>query len=126
MKTLIFACLISITTDLNADIFESISKAIKTGSAKDISQYFNYSVDLTILSNEEVYSKVHAEQLLQDFFSKNPCKSFSIIHNGVSKEGAKFAIGKFIAANGASYRIYVLIKQNGSAEFIQEFRIEKE
>ena len=126
MKTLIVALLVGFSTIANADIFENLSNGIKSGNAKEISKYFSNSIDLTILSNEEVYSRAHAEQLIQDFFNKNPVKSFNIIHNGLSKEGAKFAIGKMVSANGSNFRIYVLIRQTGSTEYIQEFRIERE
>src|ERR1051325_2245072 len=78
------------------DIFDTISSAIRSGDAKQLSHYFNNSVDLTILNQEEVYSKAQAEQIIKDFFSKNTPKSFSIIHNGLSKEGSKYAIGNML------------------------------
>lgn len=108
------------------DIFDNISMAIRTGDAKQLSRYFNTNVDLTILNQEEVYSKAQAEQIVKDFFSKNTPKSFSIIHNGLSKEGSKYAIGNLITTQGANYRTYMYIKQSGGTEFIQELRFEKE
>ena len=75
-----------------ADILTDIGNAIRSGDARSVARYFNTTVDLTILQQEEVYSKAQAEQVLRDFFSKNTPRSFNLIHKGVSKEGAKYAI----------------------------------
>lgn len=109
-----------------SDIFENISQLIRSSDSRQISNYFGNNVDLTIINAEEVYSKAQAEQILKDFFTKNPPKSFSIIHRGVSKEGSKYAIGNYITINGNSYRTYVYVKTVGGAEQIQEMRFEKE
>ena len=109
-----------------SDIFENISLLISSSNSRQISSYFGNNVDLTIVNAEEVYSKAQAEQILKDFFTKNPPKSFSIIHRGVSKEGSKYAIGNYITTNGGSFRTYVYVKTVGGAEQIQEMRFEKE
>lgn len=126
MKNLFATILIFISGFTHADVFENISKAIKTSNASEIARHFGTTVDLSIINNEELYSKSQAEQLLRIFFQKNPVRSFAFSHNGVSKEGAKYAIGKIISTQGTIFRVYILIKQKGSEEFIQEFRIETE
>jgi len=109
-----------------ADIYTDISNAIRSGDAKAVARYFNNTVDLTILDQEEVYSKAQAEQILRDFFSKNAPRSFTLIHKGVSKEGAKYAIGTLITAQGIEYRTYFFVKQTTTGEQIQELRFEKQ
>ncbi len=129
MKKIITLILISLSSILvagNLDIYNDISNAIRSGDAKAVAIYFNNSVDLTINNEEEVYSKAHAEQVLRDFFQKNTPKSFSLIHKGVSKEGAKYAIGNMVTAEGSQYRTYFFVKQVGSKELIQEIRFEKQ
>ena len=108
------------------DIYEIISSAIRSGKAGEISQYFNANVELTIGNQEEVYSKAQAEQVLKEFFSKNTPRSFTLIHQGLSKEGAKYAIGNLTTQQGNNYRTYFFIKQVGASEYIQELRFEKE
>ena len=103
-----------------ADIFDNISSEIRSGDAKQISKYFGNNVDLTILNTEEVYSKAQAEQVLKDFFTKNTPKSFTIIHQGLSKESSKYAIGNYVAGNGTVYRTYIYIKTVAGADQIQE------
>lgn len=109
-----------------ADIFGDISNAIRSGDAKAVSRYFSSTVDLTIMNQEEVYSKAQAEQVLRDFFSKNTPRSFNLIHKGVSKEGAKYAIGTLITSQGTEYRTYFFVKQTTNGELIQELRFEKQ
>ena len=109
-----------------ADIYSDISNAIRSGDARAVARYFNSTVDLTILNQEEVYSKAQAEQVLRDFFSKNTPRSFTLIHKGVSKEGAKYAIGTLVTTSGVEYRTYFFVKQSTSGELIQELRFEKQ
>lgn len=108
------------------DIYSDIGNAIRSGDARAVARYFNATVDLTILQQEEVFSKAQAEQVLRDFFAKNTPRSFNLIHKGVSKEGAKYAIGTLVTAQGAQYRTYFYIRQSGTGEFIQELRFEKQ
>jgi len=109
-----------------ADIFDRISAAIKSGDAKQVSKYFSANIDLTILSQEEVYSKAQAELVLKDFLAKNSPKSFTLVHRGLSKEGSKYAIGSLVTTQGTTFRVYLYVKQSAGAEYIQELRFEKE
>lgn len=73
-----------------------------------------------------MYSKAQAEMVLKDFFSKNSPKSFTIIHRGVSKEGARYAIGTLTTTQGQNIRTYFFFKESGGMAYIQELRFEKE
>jgi hypothetical protein len=117
---------ISVISSQAFDVYSDITNAIRSGEARSVSVYFNNTVDMTINNNEDVYSKIHAEQVLKEFFKKNTPKSFTLIHKGVSKEGSKYAIGNMAASNGTKYRVYLFIKQVGSKELIQEIRFEKQ
>lgn len=110
----------------NLDVLDDIANSLRSGDAKSVSKYFGNTVDLTIITQEEVYSKVQAEQVLRDFFSKNAPRSFTIIHKGESKEGARYAIGSLVTSQGVSYRTYFYIKQQGGSAVIQELRFMKE
>ena len=55
----------------NFDIIDNIGNAIKSGSSKEVAKFFDSSVEITIQDKESVYSKVQAEMVLKDFFSKN-------------------------------------------------------
>ena len=127
MKRKILTLLLVFTVAMAyADIFGDISNAIRSGDARSVARFFNSTVDLTIQNQEEVYSKPQAEQVLRDFFSKNSPRSFTLIHKGVSKEGAKYAIGTLVTSQGVEYRTYFFVKQTTSGELIQELRFEKQ
>jgi hypothetical protein len=117
---------LGLTTAFAFDVYDDISNAIKSGNSAVISDYFGNTVDLTILSKEDVYSKTQAQLILKDFFSKNTPKTFSILHKGTSKDGATYAIGSMLTIQGGSFRTYFYIKQVASKNIIQEFRIEKQ
>lgn len=108
------------------DVLDEIANSLRSGDAKSVSRFFGNTIDLTISNQEEVYSKIQAEQILKDFFNKNRPRSFTIIHKGESKEGAKYAIGTYISANGISYRTYYYVKASGTSGVIQELRFMKE
>jgi hypothetical protein len=122
----LFLAFSALNTNAHADIFDDLANIIKSGDARQISRYFGNNVDLTILSVEEVYSKAQAEQVLKDFFAKNPAKSFTIIHKGLSKEGSKYAIGSYVSAQGITYRTYLFVKNVAGNEVVQELRFEKD
>lgn len=128
-RLFILLCLPVATMLLSAsmpDIFSDIANAIRSGEAKAISRFFGTSINLTIVNQEDLYSKAQAEQVLRDFFAKNTPRSFNIIHKGVSKEGAKFAIGTLTTAQGGNFRVYFYIRMTTSGESLQEIRFEKE
>ena len=115
-----------ISVAVKADIYDEVSAAIRSGNSKDIARFFNANVDLAILTQEDVYSKVQAELILKDFFVKNSPKTFTIIHRGTSKEGAMYSIGTLTTAQGLSFRVYFFIKQTNEKYYLQELRFEKE
>ena len=122
---LIFAPLSLFSVATILDPYEDIANAIRSGDAKSVSRYFSNSVDLTLIGQEDVYSKAQAEQILKDFFNKNTPRSFSIIHRGESKDGSKYAIGNLTTSNG-NYRVYYYFKVSAGNVNIQELRFMKE
>src|SRR5690606_42106188 len=88
--------------------------ALKTGSSRELVKEFSDNVELSFDGEKSNYSKSQAEFVLKDFFKKYPPVDFQYIHQGSSKEGLKYAIGKY-SYNGGSFRVYILIKQfNGN------------
>ncbi|MFY8020714.1 MAG: DUF4783 domain-containing protein [Bacteroidia bacterium] len=108
-----------------ADSFDDIMNAMRAGNAKELASSFNNSVELTLLENEGIYSKQQAEQMLKNFFAKNPPKSVSIQHKGASGQGAQYAIATYEAATG-KFRAYMFLKDTGNGLLVHEFRIERQ
>ncbi|MBL0104480.1 MAG: DUF4783 domain-containing protein [Bacteroidetes bacterium] len=119
--------LIAFTAQVFAmDVFDDIAFSIRSGDARQLATFFGPTIDLTILSQEDVYSKVQAEQVIKDFFSKNPPKSFDIIHKGASPEGTQYAIGTLVTTTGKKFRTSFYVKNTGGKNILQELRIETE
>ncbi len=108
------------------EIFDEIAAGIKSGDVKMLSRNFNSSIDLTIGTAENTYSKAQAEQVLRDFFAANKPTGFTIVHQGLSKEGAKYAIGTMTTSQGGNYRVYLYVKQVGNTYQINELRFMQE
>lgn len=108
------------------DISDDVAAAVKTGNAANVAKYFSSSVDMKILDKEDVYSKAQAELILKDFFTKNPIKSFAVVHKGTSKTGDQFAIGTYETSSGKKFRAYFLFKKEGTGLTIQQLRFESQ
>lgn len=115
---------IKATPNESKDIPAAIINAFKTGNSDQLAQYFNSSVELLILTTENVYTKEQAEKIVKDFFVNNIPSGFTIIHEG-GKQGSNFAIGKLTTNNG-TFRVYVLLKTSNSKQYIHQLRIENE
>jgi hypothetical protein len=108
------------------DIYDEISNAICSGDSKQIALYFGNNIDLTLMNQEDVYSKAQAEQIVKDFLGKNAPKSFSILHKGSSKEGTLYAIGSLVTVNGKTFRTSFFVKMSSGKYLIRELRFETE
>jgi hypothetical protein len=130
MKYFIFTISLLVALSTSAlpyrDIGSEIASAIRIGSAKELSKFFNTNVDLTLLGKEDVYSRAQAEQLLHDFFVRNPPRNFQLMHESASQSSSQYGIGKYESRTGAKFRIYFLVRRIGNQSFIQQFSIEKE
>ena len=108
------------------DIGSEIAASIRAGNARELSLWFSNNVDLTVLGKEEMYSKAQAEQVLRDFFSKHPPKSFVLKHKSNNPTAAQYGIGSYVSTGNSRFRIYFLIKKIGNQSFIQQLSIEPE
>lgn len=125
MKQVLF--IILMTSTLASASLSSITKAISNGDADNLGQFFDQSVEIAVLDEEDVYSKAQAIKVVKDFFSQNPPKSFSQVHKGVSAgKDAQYCIGNLITNSQATYRVYIYMKSEGSQQLIQELRFDKE
>lgn len=105
---------------------DSIASAIKSGDSKGLAAYFDNTVEVKIANKEGAYSKSQAEAIVKDFFTKNPPKNFSFIHDGPSGgNNAHYAIGSLTTDKG-KFRTYVYLKKKSDKFYIQELSFENE
>lgn len=121
---LLLLVLTLVANQVQAQIPDEVITSLKTGNAAKLSNHFSDNIELVVLDNEDVYSKAHAKQVINDFFTKYPPKDFTIIHKG-GKEGSNYAIGNLQVAN-EKFRVYFLIKSKNGALLIHQLRIERQ
>jgi hypothetical protein len=107
---LLFAGLIVFPAAAQGEVLTNVRSAIRVGSSKELSRYFNSTVELGFEGNKSNYSQTQAEFVLKDFFNKTPATGFDYIHQGASREGLRYAIGKYTHPGG-TYRVVIYVKQ---------------
>ena len=120
----ILSFVFAFTADV-AGITDDIALTIRTGNSKDLAKYFNTNLDLTIPGYTGSCSKSQAEIIIKDFFKKYPPKTFTIIHQGASTDGAQYSIGS-MNSGSMNFRVYFLLKKFSEKFFIQQLRFEQE
>jgi len=118
------------------EVIGSAKVALKSGSSKDLSKFFHNTVELKITDDEadganNNYSKTQAEYVLKGFFKDNPPQDFVYVHQGTSKEGLKYAIGKYTYKDNAgkaagTFRVFMKLKQYDGSYLIDEIDFSKE
>ncbi len=125
MKNVLIVLVLLFATSVKADVQEDVINAFRTGNSKTLATFFTSSIELNLPGTEGMFSKAQAEGILRDFFSKNQCKSLSMVHQGTSKDGAKYSILNLITNTG-NYRVYFFLKKDGESFLVKELRIESE
>jgi hypothetical protein len=107
-------------------LFEPIIKVLRDNNAEDFSKYFAEVVEFDIFDENKIYSKVQAEQVAKDFFTRKAVKQIVLKHCS-GKEYLKYAVVMITDTEELQYRvtIFVRIENNGNAA-IQEIRMEKQ
>lgn len=107
---IIIFSIFSILNSKSQSTIDDIGTALKSGSAKELINYFNKITELKINDKGASYTKIQAESILKDFFTKYPTKDFEYIHKGSSPEGLKYNIGKYTYSTG-KFKIVMLLKK---------------
>ena len=126
MKNLFFILMIAPSLAMVNSNLNEISTAIRKGDAEALSQFFDESVEIAILDDEDIYDKSEAKEVVKSFFAKHKPKAFSQVHQGASKgKDAQYCIGNLKSENG-SFRVYLFLKISKGKHIIQELRFDKE
>lgn len=127
MKSLL---LVLMCIPLHSGIFnmDTISRAISAGDVTTLEKYFDETVEIAIMGDEDIFERVKATDLLRTFFAKNQPKTFSQVHQGTSKgNDSIYCIGN-LATNSGLFRVYIYLhtKDDNGKYLIQELRFDKE
>ncbi|MCB0556016.1 MAG: DUF4783 domain-containing protein [Phaeodactylibacter sp.] len=126
MKNFMFLILFLPLLTVQEANLANITKAISDGDADALGQYFDQSVEVAVLEQEDVYNKAQAINVVRKFFAQNKPSSFSQVHKGASPNNdSQYCIGNLVAG-GKTFRVYIYMKVNGGQFLIQELRFDKE
>jgi hypothetical protein len=102
-----------------------VRSALRNGSSRELSQYFAPSIEVGFDGEKQSLNATQAEIVVKDFFAKNTPSSFEFIHQGESKEGIQYAIGRYTGRSG-TYRVFVKLKPSRGAPVIDTLDFTKE
>lgn len=130
MIRLLFPVLVFLMPFLPSNLFQGdfvdeMSSLFKAGNSKEIAKSFSPSVELSIINDEDVYSKLQAEQILRDFFTKHPPVSSGVVHLINTNPNIRFGILALNTKNG-KFRVSITAKKTGNAFLITSLRVEAE
>ncbi len=106
----IFSIALSTGAYAQSEVINNVRAALKAGSSKELVKNFNNMVELNFEGEKSNYSRSQSELVLKEFFKKYPPTDFQYIHQGASKQGLTYVIGKYTFESG-SFRVWVLIKK---------------
>jgi len=107
------------------DTIRDIGIAMKAGSAKELINFCNKTVEIRINGEGANYSRNQAEVILRNFFNEYPAKDFSYTVKGSSSDNLKYTIGVYTHEKG-SFRVVMFIKKIDNAYLIDTLNFSKE
>jgi len=116
--------LFSSFTLFQGDLITDISNHFRQSKTKDIAKHFSPTVNLAILNDNNTYSKVQAEIILESFFKMNQPKGAKIIHRLDNNANYKHAVILLSTVEG-NFRVSYSIRMNNDHAQLVEIRIEK-
>jgi hypothetical protein len=108
-----------------ADPIDKIADLIRQGNIHELSQFFAPGIEITIVDDENVYSKVQAELVLDKFFNQNKPKAVKMLHKVNSNPNYWFGV-LIINTDKGVFRMAYTLKQTDGNMLLIEIRIEPE
>lgn len=105
------------------DVIDDIASCVRGGNTKELSKYFSSTVSMTLLNDEGIYSRVQAEIILRDFFSKNAPTGVKIAHRLDSNPNFRYVVLN-LETSKDTFRVSYKLTNNDNAFQVTEFRIE--
>ena len=126
LTPLLFCCfLVHSMATAQDKVLEDIGVSLKNGSARELIKFCADPLTIKLNNSSNSYAKAQAEGQLRRFFQDNPPSNFSYIHQGSSRERLRYCIGKYSMRKN-SYRVVLLIKQQGSDYLVEQITLTKE
>lgn len=109
----------------SAQAIDEITQALQLGSSKTLGKYLQDHVSLNVNNTLSDYSRNQAEQILRDFFRKNPPKEFKILHQDEAADNTWHFIGQYLS-DEASFKVLVKGAKQGGGLTVSQIDFTKE
>ncbi|MEL7162972.1 MAG: DUF4783 domain-containing protein, partial [Bacteroidota bacterium] len=104
---------------------DDVCRAVGSGDVSQLVAVMDAEVELSILDEEDLYSREQAKTALTNFFAKNKPTNFGKVHQGASKsDDAEYCIGTLATAQG-TFRVYIYVAKRSDGILLQELRFDR-
>ena len=108
-----------------ADQTDNVAELIRQGNIHELAKLFAPSVEITLLNDENVYSKDQGELILQKFFNQNKPRAVKMLHKVNSNANYRFCV-LIVTTDKGNFRITYTLKQTEGNLMLIEMRVETE
>ncbi|MCX7764621.1 MAG: DUF4783 domain-containing protein [Bacteroidia bacterium] len=102
--------------------FNLISEALQKGDAAKLSLFFDDQLEVYTGGTPRIYSNVQAKYVMQEFFQKNPPRSFMLLHRGRS-DNILYGIGSYVSYQGR-WDVSFFLRFDKTRYVIEQLRFE--
>ena len=119
------AFLTTYSLSATAQTIDEITETIHSGSSKTLGKFLDDNVTLNINNTLSDFSKNQAEQVLRNFFRKNPPKELNILHQDESADKPWYIIGKYLSKE-TDFKVLIKGIKQGERLIISSIEFTKE
>ena len=117
--------LLTMPSAAQVDPVDRVTALLGQGNVTELAKLFAPEVEMTVMDQEDSYSKLQATAVLNKFFNAHKPKQIKLLHKVNSNK--KFLFGVAILSSvGGPYRIAYMLSETGNSMQIVEMRIEIE
>jgi hypothetical protein len=107
------------------DPIDKVAELIRQGNTRELSKLFAANVEVTLLNEENIYSKVQAGLIIDKFFTQNKPLSVKMLHKVNSNPNYQFGV-LIVNTQKGPFRIAYTLKEAEGGPALIELRIETE
>jgi hypothetical protein len=101
---------------------DNVINALRSGNATELSRYIDDTVEISLPSKSDSYSRSQAVVILQDFFQNSGVRNFEVKFRG-DNGGTQYCIGTLQTKAGNYRTTFFLANRNGK-QLIKEIRFQ--
>jgi len=117
--------LLTMSSAVQVDPVDRVTALLGQGNVTELAKLFAPEVEMTIMDQEDSYSKLQATAVLNKFFGAHKPKQIKLLHKVNSNKKFLFGVA-ILSSTGGPYRIAYMLSEAGSSMQIVEMRIEIE